>query len=56
VILIIKEREERGGKNVLVKSNILVVPVTVLPGTAAAGAFVIREITAVFVAESQYAL
>ena len=47
--------EESGGKNILVKSNILMVPVTVLPDTAGGGLSFIREITAVFVAEAQYA-
>jgi len=33
----------------------VIVPVTALPGIAAGGVLVIREITAVFVAEAQYA-
>jgi hypothetical protein len=39
------KREETEGKNVLVKSDILMVPVTVLPDTVAGGLLVIREVT-----------
>jgi hypothetical protein len=50
-----EEREEREGKIILVKSNILVGPVTVPPGTTVCGLLDIRGMAAVFVAEAQYA-
>jgi hypothetical protein len=48
-----EERREGRGK-IFIKHNLLMLPVTVLPGAAVAALLVIREIEAVFVAEAQY--
>jgi hypothetical protein len=47
------EEDEREGKPIFVRHNLLVVPVSVLPGTAVAGWLVIWEIAVVLVAEEQ---
>jgi hypothetical protein len=49
------EEDEREGKTIFVRLNLLVVPVSVLPGAAVVGLLVIWEIATVFVAEEQYA-
>jgi hypothetical protein len=49
------EVDEREGKNIFVRDNLLAVPVLVLPGVAVDGLLVIWGIAEVLVAEEQYA-